>query len=113
MSQSVKQRLQALSTKVDVKELRPLIEAILTDLGVLRTPAAASIVDYTAGRAEIAKLVTDITTLATALDTLAAKLNLDGGVTDVDYFRLNAAAITAANPAAVTATAPAALTLTS
>lgn len=30
-------------------------------------------------------IVDDISALDTALDTLAAKLNLDAGVTDVDY----------------------------
>lgn len=37
-------------------------------------------------------LVTDIASLSTALDTLVAKLNADGGVTDEDY--ANAAAQT-------------------
>ena len=50
-----------MSTLIDVKELRPLIESILTDLGVLRTPVVAGVTDYTAGRAEIVKLVTDYT----------------------------------------------------
>lgn len=61
MSQSIKKRMQALSINRDARELRPLVEAILTDLGVLRTPTAASITDYTAGRAEIVKLVADYT----------------------------------------------------
>jgi len=111
MSESIKQRTGAMSGRKDSGELRKLIEATLVDLGVLRVPSVASIADYTAGRAEIVKLVTDITALATALDTLATKLNNDAGVTDENYSTVNAAAITAADPAAVTATDPAALTL--
>jgi hypothetical protein len=85
MSQSVKQRLQAMSTKVDIKELRPLVESILTDLGVLRTPVVAGVTDYTAGRAEIVKLVTDLTAARTALvNARVALTNIglsDGAIT--------------------------------
>jgi len=91
MSQSIKTRVGAMSVKRDSKELRKLIEAVLVDLGALRTPAAAN--------------VTDVAALASAVDTLAAKLNSDAGVTDANY--------SVANAAAVTASAPAALTLTS
>lgn len=43
----------------------------------------------------VAELIVDVTAVATALDTLATKLNADGGVTDTNYATGNAAAITA------------------
>lgn len=131
MSNSIKQRMNGISCKRDAQELRSLLETILVDLGVLRTPAGALVTDYTAGRAEIVKLVTDISALRTTVaalqvdcanrlanhNTLIAKLNADAGVTDIDYAVATAAtasapaAITAGNPAAVSAVTPAALTL--
>lgn len=47
MSESISQRLQALSDENASKELRFLLNAILTDLGVLRTPVVASVTDTT------------------------------------------------------------------
>ncbi len=62
----------------------------------------AVVADLTAIRAEVVKAVADITALDTAFDTLVAKLNADGGVTDTDY--AGAAAMTATDPAAMTTT---------
>jgi hypothetical protein len=73
MAQSIKQRINATSAVSDRRELKFLFDAIKTDL------AAA---------------LTDITALATALDTLAAKLNADTGVNDTDYDETNAAGVT-------------------
>ncbi len=87
---SIKQRVNALSIHKDQGELKPILDAILADLGAVRTPAAAN--------------VADVLALATALDVLATKLNADGGVTDEDYSKVNAAAVTAATPAALTLT---------
>jgi len=64
-----------------------------------------AVVDLTALRATVAANVTDVATLAGALDTLATKLNADGGVTDEDYSAVNAAAVTASAPSALTVTA--------
>ena len=98
--------MSALSCNRDSITLRRLFSALLVDLTALLTTVTASIVDYTAGRAQIVKLVADNLALATAVDALAAKLNSDAGVTDTDYSTANAAAVTAADPAAVTASAP-------
>jgi hypothetical protein len=59
--------------------------------------------DLEATRAEVVKLVADMASRIANHNTLRAKLNLDGGVTDVDYAA--ATAITAADPAAMTVTA--------
>lgn len=79
MSESIKRRTQALSTRRDAKELRTLLETALVDL--------------TALRATVATNVTDVA-------TLAAKLDDDAGVTDTDY----EAGLTAAAPSALTLT---------
>jgi len=63
----------------------------------------AILADYTAIRAEVVKLVTDMATRIANHNTLIAKLNADGGVTDADYAA--AGAMTAAAPAAVTVVA--------
>lgn len=39
-------------------------------------------------------LLTDVTMLATRMDTLAAKLNADAGVTDVNYVTTQVASLT-------------------
>ena len=70
--------------------------------GSLNTVLDAIVADLTALRATVAAAVVDITALDTAFDTLVAKMNLDGGITDVNY----------AGAAAMTATAPSALTTT-
>lgn len=46
--------------------------------------------------ADNAALRVDIAALDTALDTLVAKMNLDGGITDTDY--AGAAALTSTTP---------------
>lgn len=73
--------MQAIGSKPDSRELRPLFEAILTDITASRTA---------------------LLTLATSVDTLAAKLNADAGVTDTNYSTGNAAAVTAAAPTTFT-----------
>lgn len=83
---SIKTRTGALSISRDAKEIRALLEADLVDMAALRATVAAAIVDITA--------------LDTSIDTLIAKLNLDGGVTDVNY--AGAVAMTAAAPSALT-----------
>lgn len=69
----------------------------------LQRVLAAMLADLTATRAEVVKLVADAAVLKAAHDTLIAKLNLDAGVTDVNYAAT--AAMTAADPAALTTTA--------
>ncbi len=49
-------------------------------------------------RQDNAALRADIAALSTALDTLAAKLNADAGVTDTNYATNNAAAVTSGTP---------------
>ena len=88
MSQSIKKRIAALSDKDDGKELKLVLDAMLADI--------------TAIRAEVVKLVTDMASRIANHNTLRAKLNADGGVTDTDYAAATAA--TAANPAALTVT---------
>lgn len=90
MSESIGQRTNSMSIGVDAAALRALYDAQLADI--------------TALRATVATLVTDNATLAAAVDTMAAKLNADGGVTDTDYATGNAAAVTAASPSALTVT---------
>ena len=89
-NKSIKNRLQAMSNQADIRELRPLLNAVYTDLTEIRT--------------ELAATVTDVATLAAAVDTLAAKLNADAGVTDENYAETNAAAVTASAPDALTLT---------
>ena len=60
----------------------------------------ALLADITAVRAEVVKLVTDVTALILTHNTMVTKLNADAGVTDVNYAA--AAAITAVAPAALT-----------
>ena len=86
MSESIKARIGSLSNSGDAYQQRLLLEAMLADI--------------TALRATVALLVADNASRIANHNTLIAKLNLDGGVTDTNY-----AAATAA-----TATAPAALT---
>ena len=75
--------------------------ANFTDEQDERTLLTAMLADITAIRAEVVKLVTDVGVLDTGLDTLATKLNADGGVTDTNYAGATAA-MTAAAPAALT-----------
>ena len=89
MSQSIKQRMGAISNGKDAAELRKVLEAVLVDLTALRSTVAA--------------LVTDNANRVANHNTLIAKLNADDGVTDADY-----AAATAA-----TSSAPSALTTSS
>ena len=86
MSQSIKQRTAALSEVNDQRQLRLLLESLLTDV--------------TALRATVAALVTDNANRIANHNTLIAKLNLDGGVTDTDYAVATAA--TSAAPSALT-----------
>jgi len=51
-----------------------------------------------AARADITALRADIATQATAMDVLAAKLNVDIGVNDVDYATDNVANVTSIAP---------------
>ena len=110
MSESLKRRLNAIKGQNDAYHLRKLLEATRTDLTNLRTTVAALVVDVTALRGKVANLVTDNTNRVANHNTLIAKLNLDGGVTDADYAAATAAVSTA--PAAVTSAEPSALTMT-
>lgn len=85
MSKSIKKRLQAVNSQQDSRELKFLYNAILADLTAIRSTVAAS--------------VADITALDTAVDVLITKMNLDAGITDVDY--AGAAAMTASTPSAL------------
>lgn len=60
----------------------------------------ALLADVTAIRTTVVALVTDMASRISDHNTLRAKLNLDAGVTDVDYAA--ATAITAVAPAALT-----------
>jgi len=62
----------------------------------------AIVADLTELRAHMILNVADITALDTAIDTLIAKMNSDGGITDTDY--AGAAAMTGSDPAALTTT---------
>lgn len=86
MSHSIKQRTAALSEVNDQRQLRLLLESLLTDV--------------TALRATVAALVTDNANRIANHNTLIAKLNLDGGVTDTNYAAATAA--TSAAPSALT-----------
>lgn len=65
MAESISNRLNVIASNKDSRELKALLLAVLADN----------------------------TRLATALDTLAVKLNADTGVTDEDYAANNAASI--------------------
>lgn len=93
-----------------LKNLRDVVNELQADhatykavVDELKTDYTALLADVTAIRAEVVKLVTDMASRITDHNTLRAKLNLDGGVTDTDYAA--ATAITAAAPAALTGTA--------
>jgi hypothetical protein len=99
------------------------LAAVIADLTAIRAEVIKLVTDLTATRAEVVKLVTDVTevrgklnSLVTAYNATLAKLDADGGVTDVNYAATNPGtapnAVTAANPAAITAANPAALTTT-
>ena len=87
MSESISKRLAGLSSVNDAGELRTLLETALVDLAALRVTVAALVVDVASGVANH--------------NTLIAKLNLDEGITDVNY----------AAATAQTSEAPDALTL--
>ena len=88
MPTSIKKTCSYLPSQEAV-ELRATLTAVLADLTALRTTTAA--------------LVTNMASRIANHNTLIAKLNLDVGVTDVDY----------AAATAITATTPPALTLES
>lgn len=94
----------------ELNEVKLDYTALRVDVGAIRTQVIASIADATAIRAEVVKLVTDMATRISNHNTLATKLNADGGVADTNYAAAGAA--TAANPAAIGAADPAALTST-
>ena len=87
---------------------RAEVAKLVTDITAVRAEVVKLVTDYTAGRAEVVKLVTDHAALITNFNTLRTKLNADAGVTDTDYAAATAA--TAVAPAAVTAANPAAIT---
>ena len=89
-----------------VNELQTDHATFKTVVDELKTDYTALLADVTAIRAEVVKLVTDMASRISEHNTLATKLNNDGGVTDTNYAA--ATAITAAAPAALTATAIAA-----
>ncbi len=88
MAESIKNRTASIASRNDAEHIRLVLAAML--------------VDVTAIRAEVVKLVTDMGTRITEFNTLTTKLNADAGVTDTNY--ATATAITAANPAALTTT---------
>lgn len=80
MPESIRERLQAHNPRVEVAELRKLLEATQTDLAALRTAIFA---------------------ITAKMDVLTAKLNADAGVTDTNYATNFAATC---NPPALTLT---------
>lgn len=78
---SIKQRTGAIHDKANARELRALLENVLTDNASLRTALIATL---------------------TKIDVLTAKLNADAGVTDTNYAVNFASTLT---PAALTLTA--------
>lgn len=60
----------------------------------------AALTDITSIRTQLVAAVADIAALITAHNTLATKLNADGGVTDTNYAA--ASAQTSTNPSALT-----------
>ena len=67
MSKSIKLRTAAMANKEDAKQVKVLLDAVLADQAALRAN----------------------------FNTLRAKLNLDAGVTDVDYAAATAATLLA------------------
>lgn len=106
---SLKREFKSFNSQQEI-ELKRAFAAAQDDLTELRTELAAAVADLTALRTTVANLVTDMANRITNHNTLRAKLNLDAGVTDVDYAA--ATAQVSAAPDALTATTPAALTLT-
>jgi hypothetical protein len=90
MSESISRRVKGVRDQKAASNLEKLLDAVLADLTALRSTVAAN--------------VTDVAALAANVDTLAAKLNADGGVTDEDYDETNAAGVTASAPSALTTT---------
>lgn len=107
MGVKMKQMLNAMPGKRSSNELQKIAATLETDMIALRATVAALVVDITALRLTVAATVVDTANRLANHNTLATKLNSDGGVTDEDYAAATAA--TAAAPAALTAAAPAAL----
>jgi hypothetical protein len=63
MSESITQRLSKISDKNDAKELRAVLEAVLTDLTAVNTQLGQLITDYNAN----ATIATDTTAVAPTL----------------------------------------------
>lgn len=98
----------SIAAKTEHQSDRDILNAVLADLTEIRAEVAKLVTDLTATRLEVVDLVTDNANRIANHNTLIAKLNLDGGVTDADYAAATAAVAT--NPAALTATTPDALT---
>ena len=76
MGESIKRRVNGIANKNDAFELRKLLDAALADIAALRADMANRVANH---------------------NTLIAKLNLDGGVTDTNYAAATAATSTTAN----------------
>ena len=85
------------------------LDAIIADLATFKTKVNQVIVDVQSNDTEIVAAVADLLALDTAFDTLIAKMNLDGGITDVDY-AASLSAMTAAAPGAPTGSSVGVLT---
>ena len=68
MSESIKQRIGAANLdKMSEREVKALLDSVLTDLTALRTQLAQLITDYNAN----ANIVTDTTAAAPTLNTIS------------------------------------------
>jgi len=91
MTESIVQRTTRFE-KGRGRDLQLLLDAVLADNAALRADMATLITNSEA----------NTTALDTAMDVLIAKMNLDGGITDVNY----AASLTAMAATTATSTTP-------
>lgn len=92
MAESVKRRTAALANNSDAIELKKLLDAARTELGVIRTLANELRTDHATLKTLTDELivdgdasVVDVAALRTAIVGITAKLDADAGVTDTDY----------------------------
>lgn len=96
------------ANKADYAAGRAEVVKLVTDLTATRAEVAKLVTDATALRVTVVALIADMATRIANHNTLTTKLNADAGVTDTNYAA--AGAITAVDGGVITAAAPAAVT---
>jgi len=95
MSESIKQRVAAMSNSRDKVSLKKLLDAALVDLTEVRAELAKGITDYAAGRAEVVKILTDLT--AARAEVVKLVTDVTALITREKSFTLSDAGLTIAS----------------